>query len=59
MLKYMKLAFVISSIWFLHWSCLILSSIRVIIVESLSQTPSLIGSSQSILANGTNWTSML
>jgi len=59
MLKYMKLAFVVSLIWFLHWSCLILSSIRVIIAESISQTPSLIGSWQSISANGINLTSIL
>ena len=44
----MRLAFVVSLIWFLHWLCLILSSIRVIIAESLSQTPSLIGSWTSI-----------
>ena len=54
----MRLAFVVSLIWFLHWLCLILSSIRVIIVESISQTPSLIGSWQNILVNGTNLTSM-
>jgi len=59
MLKYMKLAFVVSLIWFLHWSCLILSFIRVTIVESLLQTPSLTGSWTSISANGINLTSIL
>ena len=59
MLRMMKLLFVISGVWFLHWLCLIPSATQAIINRGASQMPSLTGMSTNISANGINWTSIL